>query len=226
MGDVVVAPQPGGSSNSPLRLSSSSLCASRSKSEGSRGSKRFSSGKESESASRDKEKRKGLSLVCSSFVVADTEEKWKDFFPVLPLSLRFSLEHFASLSSLSLSRQSPAKQMLVRSAAPHPSGPLRNNDSPSARTRAHTRALHSPKVPAMNEPKRAKLGSRSTFDATTTRNHSASTLAAAAAAAASLTDGGGGANAAAGASVVPPSSRPPPACLSHEIVDTFNVPGE
>lgn len=108
--------------------------------------------------------------------------------------------------------------MLGRSAAPYRSVPsLRNNSSAFAHTLGNSRALRSPKVAAMNEPKRAKLGSR---DATT-RNHS--TLAAAA----SLTSGGGSeAGVSAAASVFPPSSRPPPACLSHEIVDTFNVPGE
>ena len=109
--------------------------------------------------------------------------------------------------------------MLLRTAASHP-GPLRNNPYARPHTQAH--ALRSPKAAAaMNEPKRAKLGSRNSVDATMSNPLSTSTLAAAAA----LT-GGGAAATAAGASVVPPSSRPPPACLSHEIVDSFNVPGE
>lgn len=80
---------------------------------------------------------------------------------------------------------------------------LRNNDShPFSR-----RGLPLCPLPKMTDSKRAKLG-------TFSRNNAASTLSVSA----SLT--------ADSSSVVPPSSRPAPACLSHEIVDTFNVPGE
>ena len=70
----------------------------------------------------------------------------------------------------------------------------------------------------MNEPKRAKLGSRNSNGENNTTPSAFSTFA-------TLTDNGGG-TASANASVVPPSSRPAPAVLSHEIVDSFTVPGE
>ena len=121
--------------------------------------------------------------------------------------------HFPSRSTVA--------RMLQRNAVFLPSSvPLRTGLS--THTHPHASALCSPKTAAaaMNEPKRAKLGSsRNAIDPT-----SASTCAAAAAA--SLTGDGGAAAARSAASAAPPSSRPAPVCLSHEIVDSFNVPGE
>jgi len=93
--------------------------------------------------------------------------------------------------------------LVLRSAQPSPPHP---RFASALTLRAPARAPS--RLAAMAEPKRAKLGSKASPSAP------AVATAALAPSSSSLTE-----------SVVPPSSRPAPACVSHEVVDSFAVPG-